>query len=395
MQQKSGEADTSFFSRHKFWIAVTTLVGTIVGAGILGIPYIVAKAGFLVGFILILVLGIAFIFLNLFAGEVVLRTKEQHQLTGYAGKYLGRWGKRIMTFTMLFSIYGALTAYLIGEGETLHAIFKIGEPLWYGLLFFAVAIFIIWRGTTETGKAEFVLMILLFLVVIFISIFSYRNINFNHLTFFDFGKLFLPYGIVLFAMMGSPAIPEMQEVLGKDKLLMKKAIIVGTCIPIVLYIVFTFVIMGIVGLNQFELLAPNQRIATIALSVYAHPLLGICANILAVLSMFTSFLTLGTALTQVYEYDYALSRSLSMLLTFVIPFIIVLFNLTTFIAALGITGAIAGGLDGILITLMYWRAKRFGDRVPEYSLPPHTFVGMVLIFLFVVGIVYQVLVAFG
>ena len=84
MSQKRGDpaTDTSFFSRHKFWIAVTTLVGTIVGAGILGIPYIVAKAGFLVGFILMLILGIAFIFLNLFAGEIVLRTKEQHQLTG-------------------------------------------------------------------------------------------------------------------------------------------------------------------------------------------------------------------------------------------------------------------------------------------------------------------------
>ena len=396
MQTKRGDpVDRGFFSRHKFWIAITTLVGTIVGAGILGIPYVVAKAGFLVGFILILVMGIAFIFLNLFAGEVVLRTKEQHQLTGYAGKYLGIWGKRIMTFTMLFSIYGALTAYLIGEGETLHAIFNIGEPLWYGLLFFVVAIVIVWRGTKEMGKVEFMLMILLFLVVIFISIFSYKTIDFTHFTFFDFGKFFLPYGIILFAMMGSPAIPEMQEVLGKDKHLMKKAIIVGTCIPIVLYIVFTFVILGIVGLDQFELLAPNQRIATVALSVYAHPVLGICANILAVLSMFTSFLTLGTALTQVYEYDYALSRSLAMLLTFIIPFIIVLFNLTTFIAALGITGAVAGGLDGILIMLMYWKAKRLGDRVPEYSLPTHTLIGMLLIILFVVGMVYQVLVAFS
>lgn len=391
MLTKRGDsaADTGFFARHKFWMAVTTLVGTIVGAGILGIPYVVAKAGFLVGFILMLVLGIAFIFLNLFAGEVVLRTKEQHQLTGYAEKYLGKNGKRIMTFTMLFSIYGALTAYLIGEGETLHAIFQFGEPLYYSLLFFLLGVFIIWRGMKSTGKAELILITLLFLVVIFITVFSYQNINFAHFTFFDFGKLFLPYGIILFAMMGSPAIPEMQEVLGKEKKLLKKAIIVGTAIPIVLYIVFTFVIMGLVGLDQFEVLAPNERIATIALSLYAHPLLGILANLLAVLSMFTSFLALGTALAQVYEYDYAISRSISMLLTFAIPFIIVVFNLTTFMAVLGITGAVAGGLDGILITLMYWKAKVLGDRTPEYSLSSYKWVGGVLIVLFVLGIMYQ------
>ena len=185
MLTKRGDsaADSGFFARHKFWIAVTTLVGTIVGAGILGIPYVVAKAGFLVGFILILVLGIAFIFLNLFAGEVILRTKEQHQLTGYAEKYLGKNGKRIMTFTMLFSIYGALTAYLIGEGATLHAIFQFGEPLYYSLIFFFLGVFIIWKGMKSTGKAELILISLLFLVVIFITIFSYKTINFDNFTF--------------------------------------------------------------------------------------------------------------------------------------------------------------------------------------------------------------------
>lgn len=391
MLAKRGDpaVDTTFFSRHKFWIAITTLVGTIVGAGILGIPYVVAKAGFLVGLILMLLLGGAFILLNLFAGEVVLRTKEQHQLTGYAEKYLGRNGKRIMTFTMLFAIYGALTAYLIGEGETLRAIFQWGEPLYYSLIFFVIGVFIIWRGMKTTGKAELILISLLFLVVIFITVFSYKNLNFNNFAVFDFGKLFLPYGIILFAMMGSPAIPEMQEVLGKDKQLLKKAIIVGTCIPIVLYIVFTFIIMGLVGLDQFEVLAPNERIATVALSIYVHPILGILANLLAILSMFTSFLTLGTALAQVYEYDYAISRSVSMLLTFAIPLIIVIFNLTTFIAVLGITGAIAGGLDGILITLMYWKAKVFGDRKPEYSLSSYRWIGGLLIFLFILGILYQ------
>lgn len=396
MQKKSGDsADTSFFSRHKFWVAVTTLVGTIVGAGILGIPYVVAKAGFLVGFILMLVLGIAFIFLNLFAGEIVLRTKEQHQLTGYAEKYLGRNGKHIMTFTMLFAIYGALTAYLIGEGETLHAIFQFGEPLYYSLLFFILGVFIVWRGMKSTGKAELILISLLFLVVIFIALFSYQDLDFHNLTFFDFGKFFFPYGIILFAMMGSPAIPEMQEVLGKDKQLLKKAIIVGTSIPIVLYIVFTLVIMGLVGVEQFEVLAPNERIATVALSLYTHPLLGIFANLLAILSMFTSFLTLGTALAQVYEYDYAISRFISMLLTFAIPLIIVIFNLTTFIAVLGITGSIAGGLDGILITLMYWKAKLLGERKPEYSLSKYRGIGLLLIFLFVLGILYQLWITFA
>ena len=397
MFQKKGEAveEKGFFARHKLWMAITTLIGTIVGAGILGIPYVVAKAGFVVGLIFIILLGLAFLYLNLFTGEIVLRTKEQHQLTGYAEKYLGRWGKRVMTFTMLFSIYGALTAYLIGEGESLRAIFRVGSPLFYTLIFFIIGFLIVWRGVKATGKAELFLILFLFVVVVLISVFSYRQLDFSHLTTFNLGYILLPYGVILFSLLGSPAIPEMQEVLGNDKKLMKRAIIIGSLIPILLYIVFTAVIMGLVGIEQFELLQPNERIATIALSVYAHPLLGIFANVLAVLSMFTSFLALSIALTEVYEYDYKMTRSASLLLTFSLPLVIAVFNLATFLRVLDITGAVAGGLNGVLIILLYWQAKKYGDRDPEYSLGKHALLGAVLMFFFIVGILYQLWASFA
>ncbi|MBT5924666.1 hypothetical protein HOH30_02990, partial [Candidatus Woesearchaeota archaeon] len=57
-----------FFGRHRVAIAATTLLGTIVGAGILGIPYVIAQTGILYGFILIVLLGIMYLFLNLFLG---------------------------------------------------------------------------------------------------------------------------------------------------------------------------------------------------------------------------------------------------------------------------------------------------------------------------------------
>ncbi|MBI2669425.1 amino acid permease [Candidatus Woesearchaeota archaeon] len=381
---------TGFWARNKLWIAVATLMGTIVGAGILGIPYVVAKTGFLYGFILMAVIGIIFVFLNLFAGEVVLRTKEQHQLTGYAGKYLGKTGKRLMTLTMGFAIYGALTAYLIGEGATLHQIFGMGTPLFFTLIFFVIAAVIVYLGIKAAGKTELALICLLLAVVLLTGIVSFDRINLTHLTTRDFGMLFFPYGVILFAFVGSPAIPELQEVLGRDKKLMKKAIMIGSIIPIILYMLFTFVIMGLVGLDQFELLKPNERIATIALSLYSTPLLGMLANMFAVLAMFTSFLSLSIALIGIYEYDYGIPRKTAFAAAFIVPLLAAGFNLATFIAVLGVTGAVAGGIDGILITLMYWKAKTAGDRKPEYSLPKLKFVGILIILMFALGILYQV-----
>ncbi len=389
MFKKRGVPERGFLAKHKILIAIATLVGTIVGAGILAIPYVVAQSGFLFGFIITVVLGLSFLLLNLMTGEIVLRTKQQHQLTGYAEKYLGVWGKRAMMFSMVFSIYGALTAYLIGEGETLKAIFRVGNPLGYSLIFFIIAFFIIYKGMKAAGPAELGMIGILFIIVILIGIFSYERISPANLTAINFAKFFALYGVILFALMGSPAVPEMQEVLEQQKQKMKKAIIIGSVTPIILYILFAFIVLGVVGLENFELLEPNQRIATVALSMYTSPILGIFANIIAVLSMFTSFLTLGIALIEMYEYDYSFSKSTALLLTFSIPLIITLLKLSTFIAVIAITGAVAGGLQGIILLFTFWKARIHGDRTPEYFLKPHRIVGAILILLFSAGIAVE------
>ena len=378
------------FGQRKLLIASTTLIGTIVGAGILGIPYVIAKAGLLYGLILIILMGVGFLFLNLFAGEVVLRTKKQSQLTGYAEKYLGSAGKLVMTFTMFFTIYGALTAYLIGEGETIRAMLGFGNPLLYTILFFVAVFFIVNRGIKATGRAELILITLLVLVIIFIGIFSYDKIDVSYFTTFNPAFFFIPYGVILFAYMTLPAIPELQEELGKRKDLLKKAIISGSLIPIILYVVFTIVVVGVVGLENFEVLQPNERIATIALSLYSHPVLGIAANILAMLAMFTSFLTLAVALVEIYHYDYGVNRKLALGLTFSIPLVIALLKLSNFITVLAITGAVAGGLEAIMMVLMFWKAKKMGDRKPEYSLGNHYVLGGLLILMFVLGMGQQI-----
>ncbi len=389
MFKKRGSPETGFLSKHKILLATATLVGTIVGAGILAIPYVVAQSGFLFGFIITIVLGLSFLLLNLMTGEIILRTKEQHQLTGYAEKYLGAWGKRLMMFSMVFSIYGALTAYLIGEGETLKAIFKWGNPLYYSIIFFVIAFIIIYKGIKATGKAELFLIGILLTIVIAIGIVSYQDIDGQNLTTINLAKFFAPYGVILFALMGMPAVPEMQEVLENEKQKMKKAIVIGSIIPIILYILFALIVVGIIGLENFEVLEPNQRIATIALSIYSSPLFGMLANFIAVLSMFTSFLTLGIAMIEMYEFDYSFSKPLALLLTFIIPLIITLLKLSTFIAVIAITGAVAGGLQGIIIIFTFWKAKLLGERMPEFSLKPHKVLGVVLIVLFGIGVALE------
>jgi len=79
--------------KKKFWVATSILVGMCIGAGVLGIPYVAAQAGFLVALVYILLIGAIILAVNLYMGEISLRTKGEHQLIGYTKKYLGEKGK--------------------------------------------------------------------------------------------------------------------------------------------------------------------------------------------------------------------------------------------------------------------------------------------------------------
>ena len=179
---------------YSYLQAVAILVGTIVGAGILGVPYAISRFGFWPGLILIILLGLAIMIVNLMMGEIILRTRIRHQLMGYAKKYVGKWAGVVEGFSMLFANFGALVAYIIGIGLAVKAIFG-GDEFIYSMIFAAIGAFFIWVGLRVIKVAELVMMILLLLAVIVISFFIFPSINYQNFSFIDLSEFFVPYGV--------------------------------------------------------------------------------------------------------------------------------------------------------------------------------------------------------
>lgn len=362
--------------------AVATLTGTIIGAGFLGIPYVVAKSGFLIGALHIVAIGLIMLFINLCLGEISLRTKGLHQLPGYAKKYLGKTGWAMMFFSMIFGIYTALTAYLLGEGQSL-SFLLFGTTKYAFLLslaFFALMAFLVYRGLGALKKSESIGLIGVMAIVTLIIIFFAQNINLANLNYInpDIASSFLPYGVVLFSFIAFSTLPELERELRGNEHLMKKAILIGSLIPIVAYLLFTFVVVGFAG-------KATPEIATLGL--------GRLPSILAVFTMFTAFFALSMALRDTYILDFKLKKIISWLLACFIPLalflVTVIYNLATFSRILELSGAIAGGISGITIVIMAIRAKKLGDRKPEYKIPINWLIALLLISLFVFGIAYQ------
>lgn len=370
---------------RSFLYAIATLVGTIVGVGIFGIPYAISQSGFLIGVIFLIGLGFILLILHLFYGEVVSRTKEKHRLAGYAGKYLGKYGKVVVGISIILSAYGALLAYIIIGGEFLRAIFPnlfSDSPVIFSLVFFIPLSLVVLKDLKLVAVGEFLMTIFLLVIFGVILAMSFTKINYQNFIYLDLRNLFFPYGVILFALAGSAAIPEIKDILKEEKKY-KKVIIIGTLIPVILYILFSFAVIGVSG----NLVSKE---AVLGLGEFLGKGAVIAGSIFGIFAVATSFLILGIFLKKTFWYDYKINKNLSWVLACFVPLAGFLLNFRDFIAVIGAVGAIFGGLEGIFIVLIYQRAKKLGDRTPIYSLKVPKFLSYAIMIVFAVGVIYKI-----
>jgi len=367
----------------KFFLGITLLLGTIIGAGIFGAPYVISKSGILPGFFYFLVLGGVVLLINLFLGEIVLRTKGEHRLPGYAKKYLGNWERDLAAFSTIFGMIAVLLAYIILGGEFLKIVFSPFLNLsssYFSLIFWLILSYFIFKGIKLIAIAELFTNLTFILIIFLISYFSLPKLSFQNFTLFNLKNIFLPYGVILFALTGWSAIPEMGEVLktSQERKKFKKAIIFSIIIAILLYFLFSLVVIGISGKNTssdaFSGLFPYLNRKVIFLGVLG-----------AVITLADSFLVIGLYLRNTLIYDYKIREMSASLISCGLPLILFLLGFRQFINVIGWAGTIIGATEGIIIILIFKKAKLLGDKEPEYSLKIPSFVLYTLMIIFILG----------
>ncbi len=93
--------------------ATAILVGTIVSAGIFVLPYVNVRSGVLMTNIWLFSLAVLVCLLHLAFGEIVLRTKGDYKLPGYAGIYLGKTVKKFFGFASVFTLAFSLLIFIL------------------------------------------------------------------------------------------------------------------------------------------------------------------------------------------------------------------------------------------------------------------------------------------
>ena len=181
------------------------------------------------------------------------------------------------------------------------------------------------------------------------------------------------------------AVPLMREVIDGEEKKLKKAIIFGTLAPVVLYLIFTLVIVGVSG----EATSPD---AVSGLASFLGNKAVFIGSILGLLSTFTVFVNGSTALREAFEYDFKFKKSHAYILVAVPPYLLFLSGLRNFIEIIGIVGAVVVSLETVLLVFMFLKAKSKGNREPEYSINVPRWLLYLVAAVFSVGLVYSLLV---
>ena len=369
------------------WHAAALVFGTIVGAGVLGLPYALAQTGLLAGIAVLVVAGSMLTLLMLFLGEVSLRSKEKHQLTGYAKQHLGNTAKHILALALVVNIYGAMLAYTIGQGEVIDSVFGGNAVLWSSL-FFGVGGVVIALGINVIKYVEAWLTIIILALLSVVMVLAAPSIEVSNLAVgqVDASNLLVVYGIALFACFGLTAVPQARDVLfAAPKRQLRTALVLGGVLPLLIYSAFAVVVVGVTGTE-------TTAVATIGLGEVAGPSILLIGSVFAFFAMTTSFLALGLALRNVFHRDYGLSVGSASLITVSVPALLFAFGVRDFISVLSVVGGFALGIVGIVGTLTYLAARRTAHR-PDQTLVPHTLgrvLGVVLIVMFVTSLVFVV-----
>ncbi len=369
-----------------FLKALAVFLGTVIGVGIFGLPFVAMKAGFIVVVLYFILIAIFVISVDLLYAKIVLGTEKVHRLPGYVGQYLSPFWQKLVFIVISLGLFGSLLAYLIIGGQFLFAIFFPlfgGTPALYSFLFFIPAAILIFKGIRSIAEVELFLfgVLLVILFIFFKQAFPYIDINYFKTA--DFGSVVLPYGVVLFSLWGSAVIPEIKEILSSrfEKARLQKAlkglIVWGVVFCALIYLFFIFIIFGSSGLDTTEDaisgLVPLIKEDIIRLGF-----------IFGAITCFTSFLTLSLTLKKVLWYDFNIPRNMAWLITCFLPLLLFVLGLREFIEIIGFTGAVALGLEGIIVIFLY---KEFLKDNFKKKVSPALYL---LVLVFILGIIFEI-----
>ncbi|XP_062016663.1 uncharacterized protein LOC133733070 isoform X2 [Rosa rugosa] len=322
--------------------AVFLVAGTTVGAGILAIPAVTQESGFLASAITCIFCWAYMVVTGLLLAQVNVNTMSQLgsgsvSLVSMAMRTVGNVGVQIVCWTYIFIHYALLVAYVARSSEILTNF--VGIPLWESATLFSL----VFGGICYFGSPRFIGAVNGVLVIgIIISFAALVNV-----------------------------VPILCTDLEGDLSKVRTSIVLGTSIPLILFLVWNAVILGTitdVEMGSGKIMDPLQLLQSTNAAV------GPIVEVFSIFAIATSYIgfVLGLCdfLSDLLKLPAGQSRPvLPYLLTLIPPVVLSLLDPDIFFKALDFAGTYGVlVLFGIVPAAMSW-SDRYSSSSTAVKLP--------------------------
>lgn len=345
------------------------IAGTMIGAGMLGIPLVTGVSGFWPG---ILVTTIVWFFMyctGLLFLEVTLWMPDGSNVLSIAGRFFGRGGRLISGGMFIFLYYCLMIAYFAAGAPLLADAFSIVGFNVTGWEMFALFGFV-FGGIVAIGPKSIDRVNIIMSVAMIAAWFTLigsggDEVDSVRLKFTKWPAMLMAMPVLFSAFGFHNVIPSLCTYLKRDKKSLRFAVFWGSFLPLIVYIVWQWLVIGAVPQEILsKTLEEGTPITTAFGAVTGNPMFVMVGRFFAFFAIVTS--TLGVAFSMVdflgdgfkVEERKGLSRVALTLLTFIPPFVLSTLNPGIFTTALGVAGGFGEAfLNGLLPIGLLWVGK--------------------------------------
>lgn len=353
------------------------IAGTTIGVGMLALPVVTGEGGFFPAISIYLLCWLFMLCTGLLLLEVCTWMPKDSNLITMAHRLLGPVGKNICWVVYLFLFITVMIAHVVGGGAIVSEISQgtLSKPL---ALILYVAIFspIIYFGTQWVDRLNITLLIgVAISYFLFIGV-SYHHVNPELLVRTHWSKAWLALPVLFTAFTFQVIIPTLMTYMDRNVKKVRLAIILGSTIPLVVYLIWEFLILGIVPAEgPHGLIAAAQKGWTAVMplkELVGSPLLFSIGKSFAFFTMTTSYIALALAYFDFLADGLKIKKIgfhkvLLCLGVFLPPTIVGLTYPHVFISALSYAGGFSCAiLFGLFPPLMVW----VGRYIKKYKHQP-------------------------
>jgi tyrosine-specific transport protein len=351
--------------------ATLMVAGVTVGAGMLALPMTSSQVGFSKSVLLLSALWLYMVLVAIIMIEI--SHGKGHSIAAIAKRRLGPWGKHVAGASLLILFWALLAAYISGGSSFIHQ-----DTQWFSslssttissliyTLFLGVCVAACTKVVDYANRLLFIIKIVVFAVMIF-GLFPL--IKFSNLRAVGGSVTMpllkaIPVFFTSFGFHGS--LPTLVDYLHGSKKNLYISIVLGSFIPLVVYVLWQAVTLGVIGTSFEASGSVNLFISQLTFQT-GRPYFTVLADVFAFLAITTSFLGVALGLfnyvaewflKELHEKKTLQTKVKASIITFALPLVFSLFYPTGFVFALGFAAIPLSLLAAVLPAIIAFKEKK-------------------------------------